>query len=81
MQEFEYQLDFLADYSAPMLAVEGGTEFIGGIAGATLGGDFGSMYKSTPYDVDLRRRRCGRSTWCCRPVRSAGHQHERLRGG
>ncbi len=53
VQEFEYDLDFLADYSAPVLAVEGGTEFIGGIAGATLGGDFGSMYKSTPYDVDI----------------------------
>ena len=36
MQEFEYQLDFLADYSAPILAVGGGTEFVGGIAGATL---------------------------------------------
>ena len=53
VQEFEYTLDFLADYEAPVLSIEGGTEFIGGIAGASLGGDFGSMFKSTPYSVDI----------------------------
>ena len=53
VQEFEYVLDFLADFEAPVLSVEGGTEFVGGIAGASLGGDFGSMFKSTPYSVDL----------------------------
>ena len=26
---------------------------MGGIAGASLGGDFGSMFKSTPYSVDI----------------------------
>jgi hypothetical protein len=52
-QEFDYDLDFLADFEAPVLSIEGGTEFVGGIAGASLGGDFGSMYKSTPYSVDI----------------------------
>jgi Zn-dependent M28 family amino/carboxypeptidase len=53
MHEFEYTLDFLADYEAPVLEIQGGTEFVGGIAGASLGGDFGSMFKSTPYSVDV----------------------------
>ena len=53
VQEFEYVLDFLADYEAPVLSIEGGTEFVGGIAGASLGGDFGSMFKSTPYSIDI----------------------------
>ena len=30
-----------------------GTSFVPGIAGASLGGDFGSMFKSTPYTVDI----------------------------
>jgi hypothetical protein len=51
--EFQYNLDFLADFEAPALSIEGGTEFIGGIAGATLGGDFGSMFKTTPYSIDV----------------------------
>ena len=41
VQDFEYTLDFLADYEAPVLSIESGTEFVAGIAGATLGGDFG----------------------------------------
>ena len=53
VQEFEYTLAFLADYEAPVLGIQGGTEFVGGIAGASLGGDFGSMFKSTPYSVDV----------------------------
>ena len=53
VQEFEYELDFLADFEAPVLSIEGGTEFVGGIAGASLGGDFGSMFKSTPYSIDI----------------------------
>ena len=53
VQDFDYTLDFLADYEAPVLSIEGGTEFVGGIAGASLGGDFGSMFKSTPYSVDV----------------------------
>jgi hypothetical protein len=52
-QEFTYDLTFLADFEAPVLSVVGGPEFIGGIAGATLGGDFGSMFKSTPYGTDI----------------------------
>jgi hypothetical protein len=52
-QEFEYDLSFLADFEAPILSVAGGPEFIAGIAGATLGGDFGSMFKSTPYGTDI----------------------------
>ena len=38
---------------APVLSVVGGPEFIAGIAGATLGGDFGSMFKSTAYGTDI----------------------------
>ena len=53
VQEFEYVLDLLADYERPILSIEGGTEFVAGIAGASLGGDFGSMYKSTPYSIDI----------------------------
>ena len=53
VQEFQYVLDFLADYEAPVLSIEGGTEFVGGIAGASLGGDFGSMFKSTSYSIDV----------------------------
>jgi hypothetical protein len=53
VQEFEYVLDFLADFEAPVLSIEGGTEFVAGIAGASLGGDFGSMFKSTPYSIDI----------------------------
>ena len=54
VQEFEYVLDFLADFEAPVLSIVGGTEFVGGIAGASLGGDFGSMFKSA-----LQRRHHG----------------------
>ena len=34
-----------------MLAVEGGDAFVPGIAGASLGGDFGSMYNSRSTDI------------------------------
>jgi hypothetical protein len=53
LQEFEYDLDFIADWQAPVLDVVGGPSFVPGIAGATSGGDFGSMYKTTPYSVDV----------------------------
>jgi hypothetical protein len=53
VQDFEYQLDFLADWEAPVLAVEDGEAFVPGIAGASFGGDFGSMYKTTPYATDI----------------------------
>lgn len=53
VQEFDYPLGLLADFEAPALSIQGGTEFVGGIAGASLGGDFGSMFKSTPYSVDV----------------------------
>jgi Peptidase family M28/PA domain len=52
-QEFEYDLTFLADFEAPVLSVVGGPEFVAGIAGASLGGDFGSMFKSTAYGTDI----------------------------
>jgi hypothetical protein len=52
-QEFQYTLSFLADYEPPVLSIEGGTEFVPGIAGAQSGGDFGSMFKSTPYGTDI----------------------------
>jgi len=53
VQDFEYQLDLLADYEQPRLGIVGGTQFVAGIAGAQFGGDFGSMYKSTPYSLDI----------------------------
>ncbi|MGA9279541.1 M28 family metallopeptidase [Ilumatobacter sp.] len=53
IQEFEYDLDFLADWQAPVLAVEGGREFVAGIAGAQPGGDFGSMYNTAAYGTDI----------------------------
>jgi hypothetical protein len=53
VQEFEYDLTFLADFEPPVLSVVDGPEFVAGIAGASLGGDFGSMFKSTPYGTDI----------------------------
>jgi Peptidase family M28/PA domain len=53
VQEFEYDLTFLADFEAPELEVVGGPAFVPGIGGAQFGGDFGSMFKSTPYSVDV----------------------------
>jgi Zn-dependent M28 family amino/carboxypeptidase len=53
VQDFEYDLNFIADYEAPVLAIEGGEAFVPGIAGASFGGDFGSMYKTTPYATDI----------------------------
>lgn len=52
-QSFQYDLDILADFERPLLNVRRGPEFVAGIAGAQSGGDFGSMYKSTPYSVDI----------------------------
>jgi hypothetical protein len=54
--EFDYDLDLLADYAAPELAIVSGApsqEFVAGIAGAQFGGDFGSMYDAEPYAADL----------------------------
>ena len=53
VQEFEYELSFLADWEQPVLSIEGGQSFVPGIAGASLGGDFGSMFMSTPYGTDI----------------------------
>jgi Zn-dependent M28 family amino/carboxypeptidase len=53
VQEFEYDLSFLADWEAPILSVVDGTDFVAGIAGASVGGDFGSMFKSTAYGTDI----------------------------
>jgi hypothetical protein len=36
-----------------VLSVRRGERFVPGIAGASLGGDFGSMFKSTPYGTDI----------------------------
>jgi hypothetical protein len=52
-QGFNYTLDFLADFEPPVLSVRRGERFVPGIAGASLGGDFGSMFKSTPYGTDI----------------------------
>ena len=79
VQEFQYVLDFLADYEAPVLSIEGGTEFVGGIAGASLGGDFGSMFKSTSYSIDVTA-----PVWAIDlalpAVGPPEHEHQRLRG-
>ena len=51
---FSYDLDFLADFTPPVLAVTPAgrrTAFVPGIAGASLGGDFGSMYNSRSTDI------------------------------
>ena len=52
VQEFEYELGLLADWQAPILEVVGGPALVPGIAAAQLGGDFGSMFKSTAYGMD-----------------------------
>jgi Peptidase family M28/PA domain len=52
-QAFDYTLDFLADFEPPVLSIRRGERFVPGIAGASLGGDFGSMFKSTPYGTDI----------------------------
>ena len=52
VQEFEYDLGVLADWQAPILEVVGGPALVPGIAAAQLGGDFGSMFKSTAYGID-----------------------------
>ncbi len=52
-QQFDYPLDLLADYTPPVLAIRRGERFVPGIAGGQFGGDFGSMYKSAPYSVDI----------------------------
>ena len=53
-QDFEYDLDLLADYTPPVLDVVSGgpaRAFVPGIAGALFGGDFGTMYSSPSGDV------------------------------
>ena len=51
---FSYPLDFLADFTPPQLAVTAGgpaRAFVPGIAGGSLGGDFGSMYNSRSTNI------------------------------
>jgi hypothetical protein len=51
---FSYFLDFLADFTPPRLAITAGAPakaFVPGIAGGSLGGDFGSMYNSRSTDI------------------------------
>ena len=57
-QDFEYELDFLADWKAPILRVTSGPDhrsLVPGIAGALFGGDFGSMYGSPSGDLRDRQ--------------------------
>ena len=49
--DFDYDLDFLADWTPPILAVRGGEQFVPGIAGSIPGGDFGSMVNSPSGDL------------------------------
>lgn len=44
IQEFEYDNTALADYSPPVLDVQGGQSFVPGIVGAQFGGDFGTAF-------------------------------------
>ena len=51
---FNYDLDLLADYPPPALGVASGgpaRQYVPGIAGASLGGDFGSMFGSQSTDI------------------------------
>ncbi len=50
-QNFDYDLDALADWKPPVLDVRRGKHYIPGIAGSIPGGDFGSMYLSPSGDV------------------------------
>jgi len=52
-QTFDYELLELADFEPPVLDIRGGERFVPGIAGAIPGGDFGSMFKATPYGTDI----------------------------
>jgi hypothetical protein len=52
--DFDYDLDFLADWTPPALGVVSGgpaREYVPGIAGGSLGGDFGSMFGSQSTDI------------------------------
>jgi hypothetical protein len=51
---FNYDLNFLADFTPPALGVVSGgpaRPYVPGIAGASLGGDFGSMFGSQSTDI------------------------------
>ena len=50
-QDFNYDLDLLADWKPPVLDVKRGKHFIPGIAGSIPGGDFGSMVNSASTDT------------------------------
>jgi hypothetical protein len=50
-QNFDYDLDLLADWKPPVLDVRRGRHFIPGIAGSIPGGDFGSMVDGPSGDI------------------------------
>ena len=53
-QNFDYDLDLLADWTPPVLRVVSGGQrrsFVPEIGGGQFGGDFGSMYNSTSTDI------------------------------
>jgi hypothetical protein len=53
-QDFDYDLSFLADWTPPVLGVVSGgpaRQYVPGIAGGSLGGDFGSMFGSRSTDI------------------------------
>ena len=53
-QQFDYELDLLADYTPPVLDIVSGApakSLVPGIGGSLLGGDFGSMYASPSGDL------------------------------
>ena len=53
IQEFEYDLLSLADWSPPILSIQGGQSFIPGIGGGEFGGDFGSAFSTNTKRADL----------------------------
>jgi hypothetical protein len=53
-QDFDYELDALADWTPPVLRIVSGGQrrsFVPEIGGAQFGGEFGSMYNSTSTDI------------------------------
>jgi Peptidase family M28 len=56
-QDFEYPLDLIADWKAPILRVTSGDRraFVPGIGGSLFGGDFGTMIDSPAGDLRDRQ--------------------------
>ena len=53
VQNFEYDNTALADYSPPVLAIQGGESFNPGIVGGQTGGDFGTAFDTGTQQNDV----------------------------